>query len=263
MDGLHEKMMMPGVDNTLAGGGEMGRLMREHDWSATPVGLVDSWPQSLRTAVSICLASRFPIIVFWGPDLIQFYNDAYRTILGTTKHPSALGQRAQDCWPEIWDVIEPMLHGVLADGTSTWSENQLLLLERNGYPEECYFTFSYSPIRNETGDVGGVFCAVTETTGEVLGERRLRLLSALASRSAEAKNTEDACHLSAETIGSNSADLPFALIYLLDADGKYAHLCGTAGIPAGIAASPQTIDLEDVSSPWPLLQVAHTAIPNK
>src|SRR5690348_17578023 len=135
MDGLHEQVMLPGVDNTLAGGGEMGRLMRELDWSATPVGSVETWPQSLRTAVSICLASRFPIIVFWGPNLIQFYNDAYRPILGTIKHPSSLGQCAQDCWPEIWDVIGPMLHGVITDGTSTWSENQLLLLSRNGYPE--------------------------------------------------------------------------------------------------------------------------------
>ncbi len=258
MDGLHEQVMMPGVDNTLAGGGEMGRLMRELNWSATPVGPVDTWPQSLRTAVSICLASRFPIIIFWGPDLIQFYNDAYRPVLGTIKHPSSLGQHAQDCWPEVWDVIGPMLNDVLSNGASTWSENQLLLLERNGYPEECYFTFSYSPIRNETGDVGGVFCAVTETTGEVLGERRLKLLSALTSRSAEAKNTEDACRLTAEAIGSNAADLPFALIYLLDKDGKYAHLCGTAGLPAEIAASPQTVDLEDAFSPWPLVQVART-----
>src|SRR5207248_745677 len=103
-----------GADNTLAGGGEMGRLMRKHDWAATPLGLIEQWPQSLRTAVSICLASRFPIIIFWGKELRQFYNDAYRPMLGITKHPYALGQRAEECWPEIWDEIGRIAADMLA-----------------------------------------------------------------------------------------------------------------------------------------------------
>src|SRR6202165_4326470 len=129
----------------LAGGGGMGAYMRSLDWSQTPLGPVNKWPQSLRTSVSTCLNSRFAILIWWGPDLVMLYNDAYRDIIAS-KHPAALGHPGRQCWPEIWDIIGPMLEGVLRRGEATWSENQLLLLERNGYPEECYFTFSYRPI---------------------------------------------------------------------------------------------------------------------
>jgi hypothetical protein len=149
--------------NCFAAGGEMGALMRSFDWNSHPLGPVSVWPQSLCTAVSICLESRFPILIWWGAELFMLYNDAYRTILGNTKHPKAMGQAGAECWPEIWDVIGPMLDGVLQKGQATWSEDQLLLLDRNGYVEECYFTFSYSPIRDESGEVGGIFTAVTET----------------------------------------------------------------------------------------------------
>ena len=142
------------------------------DWERTPVGPEAVWPQSLRTALGICFESRFPIIIFWGRELVQFYNEAYSAILGA-KHPKAFGQRAQDCFPEIWDQIRPMLHGVLDTGNSTWSEDLMLALERNGFSEECYFTFSYSPINDEQG-AEGVFCAVTETTAKVLREREAR-----------------------------------------------------------------------------------------
>src|SRR5690348_15878377 len=118
------------------GDSEMAQLMRATDWAATPLGSVESWPQSLRTAVSICLASRFPILIWWGPELVMLYNDAYRPVLGVTKHPRAMGQRGRECWPEIWDVIGPMLDGVMSRGEATWSDDQLLLLDRNGYVEE-------------------------------------------------------------------------------------------------------------------------------
>ena len=244
------------TDNTLAGGGEMGQLMRERDWSKTPVGSMSSWPQSLRTAVSICLASRFPIIIFWGPDLVQFYNDAYRPVLGTNKHPSALGQQAKDCWPEVWDVIGPMLHGVLSSGEATWSENQLLLLDRNGYVEECYFTFSYSPVRNETGNVGGVFCAVTETTGEVIAERRLRTLGDVAAHTAEITTAEEICRAASQVLNNNLDDLPFTLLYLLDNQGNTAHLAGTSGRPPSPLAHPEYIELDDPQQPWPFSSVS-------
>ena len=142
------------------------------DWQRNPAGAPERWPQSLRTALDICFDSRFPIIIFWGADLVQFYNEAYSAILGA-KHPRAFGQRARDCFPEIWTQIEPMLHGVLESGTPTWSEDLMLPLERNGFAEECYFTFSYSPLTGENG-VGGVFCAVAETTAKVLREREAR-----------------------------------------------------------------------------------------
>jgi PAS domain S-box-containing protein len=242
-------------DNTLAGGGEMGKLIREHNWTSTPLGNVSQWPQSLRTAVSICLASRFPIIIFWDQQLYQFYNDAFRPILGQTKHPLALGQKADECWPEIWDVVGPMLHGVLASGEATWSKNQLLLLDRNGYLEECYFTFSYSPIRDESGEVGGVFCAVTETSGEVVGQRRLDTLQQLTASTQQANNPDEVCKFATTTLANNPADLPFVLLYLLAADGILARLAGSAGLPPGTSYSPLQVDLDDPSAHWPFLQI--------
>lgn len=245
----------------LAGGGDMGALTRARDWATTPLGSVEEWPQSLRTIVSVCLSSRFPLLVWWGPELVMLYNDAYRPILGTTKHPAALGQSGKECWPEIWHVIGPMLAGVLATGEATWSDNQLLLLERNGYVEECYFTFSYSPIRDETGGVGGVFTAVTETTEQVLGERRLRTLSALAARTAAAPTAEDACTIAVATVAHNRADIPFALLYLPDAGGAQMRLAAATGLEVATLASPSSINLgasEEAGAAWPLAQVMRT-----
>lgn len=159
----------------LAGGRELSRLIPERDWSQTPLGPIESWPQSLKTSVSICLASRFPIVLYWGPECVVLYNDAYRTILGS-KHPWALGQRCCDCWAEIWDAIGPMLEGVVQSDEATWSNDLLLALNRYGYVEECYFYFSFSPVRVEEAAVGGVFTAVIETTENIIGERRLRTL---------------------------------------------------------------------------------------
>ena len=134
-------------------GGEIGALMRATDWAETPLGSIEHWPQSLKTAVSICLLSQFPILIWWGPEYIKLYNDAYRPILGAFKHPVALGQRGQDCWIEIWPIIGPMLDSVFYEGKATWSEDQMLPLERNGYAEECYFTCNCSG--GEIGDGAG------------------------------------------------------------------------------------------------------------
>src|SRR5438105_7111876 len=168
MDSESTQMNTIVADDTLAGGGEMGALICSLDWSQTPLGPVESWPQSLRTSVSICLASHFPMLIWWGSELVMLYNDAYRPMLGTTKHPQSMGQRGRECWPEIWDIIGPMLEGVLNKGEATWSENQLLPLDRNGYVDECYFTFSYSPIRDVIGGIGVVFTAVTVMTPQML-----------------------------------------------------------------------------------------------
>jgi len=167
-----EEPASAGSPSWLSGGGEMGRLMREMDWSTTPLGSVDGWPQSLRTTVSTCLNSRYPILIWWGREMVMLYNDAYRQLLGD-KHPRSLGQRGRECWAEIWHIIGPMLDGVLERGEATWSEAQMLAVLRSGFTEEGYFTFSYSPIQVETGEVGGIFCAVTEVTRQVLDERRL------------------------------------------------------------------------------------------
>lgn len=261
MDGISAEVAISAGSDIFSGGGEMGQLMRSLDWSKTPLGPSESWPQSLRTTISICLASRFPLLIWWGPELVMLYNDAYRTLLGSTKHPQAMGQRGQECWPEIWNIIGPMLQDVLNNGSATWSDNQMLPLERNGYAEECYFTFSYSPIRDETGGIGGVFTAVTETTRRVLSERRLRMLHDLAEYSAEAKTAEEACSISAGILAQNAADIPFALLYLLEDDGKAATLAGSFGLDSNTPASPTHVHLDGESpesNQWPLSHVAHT-----
>lgn len=162
-----------GSDNNifhfLAGGGEMGHLTRTFDWSRTSLGTPDQWPQSLRTTLSIILHSKFPMFLFWGPELICFYNDAYRPSLGNNgKHPSALGSRGVDVFPEIWPDIKPLIDTVLAGGEANWSEDQLLPIYRNGKMEDVYWTFSYSPVNDESGNPSGVFVTCTETTGKIL-----------------------------------------------------------------------------------------------
>ncbi|SDT59928.1 PAS domain S-box-containing protein [Mucilaginibacter mallensis] len=158
----------------LKGGGEMGELMRTTDWSATALGTPDTWPQSLRTTLSIILNSKFPMFLWWGPELICFYNDAYRPSLGQHgKHPSILGMPAHLAWSEIWNTIKPLISQVLAGGESTWSEDQLIPIYRNGKIEDVYWTFSYSPVADESGEVAGVFVTCTETTAKIVANKQL------------------------------------------------------------------------------------------
>jgi len=207
------------VADIISGGGQMGALMRTVDWSKTSLGAITHWPQSLRTSLSICLASRFPIVLYWGPDYTVLYNDAYSTILGS-KHPRALGQRCRDCWAEVWDTIGPMLDSVIATGEATWSDDLLLPLERFGYPEECYFSFSFSPVRIETGAIGGVFTAVMETTERLIAERRLNTLRELAARIANADSEIQMFGLATEILSKNRYDFSFSVLYLLGSDGQ-------------------------------------------
>src|SRR5437867_7740457 len=137
--------------------GETAALMRTVDWPATPLGPVESWPPTLRSTLSLCLGSPVPMMIWWGPELVTLYNDAFRPILGTRKHPRALGRPGRECWLDIWNVIGPMLEGALWRGGATFSGDRLLLLDRHGDREECYFTLSFSPIRDEAGGVHGVF----------------------------------------------------------------------------------------------------------
>lgn len=152
----------------LTGGGEMGQLTRSKDWALTPIGSPGSWPQSLKTTLSIVLHSKFPMFLWWGPELICFYNDAYRPSLGENgKHPGILGIPAKEAWPEIWDIIKPLIDTVLNGGEATWSEDQLIPIFRNGSIEDVYWTFSYSPVNDETGKVAGVLVTCSETTEKV------------------------------------------------------------------------------------------------
>jgi PAS domain S-box-containing protein len=201
------------------------------------------------------------MLIWWGSELVMLYNDAYRPILGSTKHPKAIGQCGRECWQESWDIIGPMLEAVMATGQSTLCDDQLLLLDRNGYIEECYFTFSYSPIRDETGNVGGVFTAVTETTGRVLGERRLQTLRDLAARAVVAKTAQEACELTADILAENPHDIGFALSYLLDHDKQQGQLVGTTRLNPETPLSPRQIDFVSQDAPAgieALLRVAST-----
>ncbi len=209
-DQQHPLLAAPDQGSFGVPGSELASLVETGDWADGPLGPPPEWPQSLRTAVGICLSSRFPILLWWGPELVMIYNDAYRPMLGQ-KHPRALGAPGREVWGEIWDVIGPMLEQVMTGGGATWSVDQLLVLERNGYPEECYFTYSYSPITDESGGVGGVFCAVTETTERVLGERRLATLAEMAALSG-ARDREQVVATTAGILAVNAADHPFVAV---------------------------------------------------
>lgn len=232
--------------------------MRAFDWSSSPVGPAADWPASLKTAVSICIGSRYPIVLWWdNPAYTMFYNDGYIPILGVTKHPGWLGRSGKDCWKEIWSTVGPMLDSVFETGVATWSEDLLLVMDRNLPREETYFTFSYSPIQGAGDKVDGIFCACYETTGRVVGERRLQTLRDLGRTVMEVRSTEEACEAAVKTLAENTYDIPFALVYLLDDDGKKARFVCASGTEANETGAPAEIELTDSDS-WPLGQVFET-----
>ena len=258
MDWGGEKAVAAARAEWLTGGGEMGQLIREIDWSRTPIGPIESWPQCLKTAVNILVNSRYPMFVWWGLELTNIYNDAYMPMLGA-RHPQALGQSAPGVWADVWPVVGPQTEIVMREGRATWNESILLVMERHDYTEETYFTFSYSPAPDGAGGVGGVFCAVTEDTARVLGARRLKTLRDLGGRSLlEAKTAEQACRAAAVTLADNQHDFPFALIYLLDEDGERARLCETVNLPAGTKASPSTVTIGSGDDVWKFSRVIET-----
>ena len=171
---------------------EMGQAIHDFDWASTSLGPIVDWPDGLRLAVSVCLSSRFPMLVAWGPDLIKIYNDGYRPMLGTRKHPGALGSAARMVWPEIWEHIGPLFESVMATGVPTLETNQELILERNGYPEECFFTFSFSPLF-DGGEIGGVLCVASETTEQIVDRGRLECLSLVQSELVNSEQVTDVC----------------------------------------------------------------------
>ncbi len=196
------------------------------------------------------LTSRQPIWIGWGPELTYFYNDPYKSIIGG-KHPWALGRPTAEVWKEIWPDISHMLDQALKGSEGTYVESQLLIMERNGYPEETYYTFSYTPIPDDHGAVGGIFCANTEDTRKVIGERQLALLRELAARTANAKTWQEACRLSVEAFKTNRRDLPFAVLYVLEPDGKSAKRVSSLGVAPDHPAFPPELSSTD-DRPWPL-----------
>jgi PAS domain S-box-containing protein len=233
----------------LAGGGEMGELIRTHSWAGTSLGPPALWPASLKTAIRIMLTSRQPIWIGWGSELIFFYNDAYRSIVGG-KHPTALGEPTSVVWHEIWDEIGPMLATAMSGEEGTYVEEQLLIMERNGYPEETYYTFSYSPIPDGHAGAGGIICANSEDTRRVIGERQLTLLRDVATRIANSHSWQAVAARAMEAIGGNPKDIPFACLFAVPPGTGAAELIGAAGIEPGHEAAK--------GEAWPLRRALST-----
>ena len=234
--------------------------MRGRDWSRTPLGPPGQWSASLRMMVSFLLANRFPLLLWWGPKYIQIYNDAYRPILGT-KHPLALGQPVSACWSEIWDVLQPLIDTPFHGGAATWMEDIELEVHRHGFTEESHFTIAYSPVPDETAarGIGGVLATVHEITEQVIGQRRLGILSALGARVAEAKTTNGSCAVAAETLIEHPKDVPFVLMYLLEPGNARLRRVCEFGISAASAGPAQVaLDSPEARAPWPLAQTVDT-----
>ena len=222
---------------------ETGKLILSKDWSVTTLGSIHKWPQSLITSINICLSSRFPIAVLWGKELVQFYNDAYKDIIGS-KHPSSLGANCKDVWAEIWHIVGPMLEeDVLKKGESTLSENQLLILNRRGYAEECYFTFSYSPLYDELNQIHGVFCTCQETTHETVNRRRLSTLQSLSERISDASSVTDILKKASEVFKTSTRDFPFFVMYRINEVTGNAERVSISGIKPDHELTSEHIDL--------------------
>ncbi|WP_171810940.1 hybrid sensor histidine kinase/response regulator [Corallococcus exiguus] len=226
----------------MRGGSVMGRLILERDWSGTPLGPIASWPPTLRTLVSMCLTTRFPMFIYWGPERVQLYNDAGIPIMGA-KHPDhALGP-LRDVFPELWHPLGSMFDELERTKQANWAESQSLPIQRGGSAEEAYFTWSYTPVLDDDGKVVGFYTPALETTGQVLGQRRLRTLHLLTQRTGGASSVEEACRAGLDALGENPADLPFTWLYVTDADGARASLVGSTGMGARSAAVPAHFDL--------------------
>ena len=220
------------------GQAEMARRVREFDWSGTVLGPRQDWPQSLVTTLSVVLNSRFPMFLFWGPEAICLYNDAYRPSLGQDMHPRALGSRGQDLWAEIWDIIGPQIADVMATGAQTWHENQLVPFDRNGYLEEIYFTYSYSPVHEESGAVGGTLVVCAETTDQVISNRRLTTLLGLSNL--KPGTTAEAASQVKAVLAAATTDLPFTALYEVPTGGA-ARQVALTGLPAEASLLPTSV----------------------
>ncbi|CCE11314.1 putative sensor histidine kinase with multiple PAS and a response regulator receiver domain (modular protein) [Bradyrhizobium sp. STM 3843] len=246
----NERHRLAERERLFSGGSELARLMLDFDWEATSIGPPENWPRSLKTAVRIMLTSQQPIWIGWGQELIYLYNDPYKAIIGG-KHPWALGRPTSVVWSEIWDDISPLLARASGGNEGTYSEAQLLIMERNGFPEETYYTFSYSPIPDDDGLPGGIFCANTDDTQRVISERRLSLLRELASAAAEARSIEDACTRSAQALSRDLRDLPFAMLYMIGPSGESASLKALSGIDRDHPAVQSSLSLAG-DGIWPV-----------
>ena len=238
----------------LRGSGEMGERIRSFDWASHPLGPVEGWPQSLKIVIRIMLASRYAMWMGWGPEFYFFCNDAYLPTVGI-KESWVLGASARKVWEEIWPDIGPRAESVVKTGQATWDESLPLFLERSGYTEETYHTFSYSPVPDDDGSINGMLCVVTEDTERVIGERRLAMLRELASDLAATKSEEDLFNVVCHRLGEYSKDLPFVLVYLFEGAGELARLACTHGAKSGDAIAPPLINKDAADAVWPAQEI--------
>ena len=236
-------------------GGHMGALIRAKDWTQTPLGSPESWPQALKTTLRIILTSQQPMFVWWGPDLINIYNDAYMSIIGD-KHKSALGRPAREIWPEIWNDLIPRVDAVMRDNIGTYDEKMLLLMQRKGYTEETYFTFSYSPITGEDGKTEGLFCVNSDETQQVLWERQMHIMRELSKNIVHLRSRSKVYAAAFEIFEANPKDFPFSIMYEVSDDGKELKL--VQKVPGDLPAeiSEPVIDLSKYSEKFPEFQQA-------
>ncbi|HEV2984742.1 MAG TPA: GAF domain-containing protein, partial [Vicinamibacterales bacterium] len=235
----------------------MAKAIKGINWSETPLGPMASWPQSLRTTVSLVQASNFPISLVWGPDHVQIYNDGYWPICGA-KHPTAMGQDFRTCWASAFPVIGEAYASAWS-GQSAYLEKMRMFLDRYGFLEETWFTFSFSPITDESGGVGGLFHPVTEMTSQMLSERRGRTLRDLTSRAGKAKTIDEAFAIATQVLAGSDLDVPFFLLYLVDAEAKGARLVGQNGLQPGTLVNPELVDLGVAGKQlWRIAEVART-----
>src|SRR4051794_9626855 len=208
----------------------IGRDLLAVDWDATPVGPPESWPKSLATVVRIVVASRFSMWMGWGPELTFFSNDAYRRDTLGKKYPWALGRPAREVWAEIWPDIGPRIDRVMQTGVASWEEALMLFLERSGYREETYHTFSYSPLTDDEGVISGMLCVVSEDTERVVAERRMATLRDLGTDPTAVRTEAEVVAAACRQLDGASQSLPFSLVYRFDEDRR-AVLAGASGVP--------------------------------
>jgi signal transduction histidine kinase len=229
------------IELVFAGDSDMAARMRAFDWSQTDLGPVGQWPQSLRAGVQIMLGSGHPMMISWGPDYTMLYNDAYGVVVGS-KHPGALGRSCREVLAEAWDYIGPRFDAVYQEGRSISTvSHQMFTFHRKDYLEECYFAFSYSPVPDDNGNIGGVLTNALDLTDRVVEDRRKQLLRDLASRVAQARNEEDVWRVSLDTLGQNPTSAPFTLLYECQPSQQEARLAGVS-LVSNEALHPQTID---------------------
>lgn len=245
------------MDVVFARAGEMAPLLYAFDWGSTALGDPTTWPQSLRSAASICLGAKYPIALYWGPELTLLYNDAWSLIPGD-KHPWALGRSAHEVWPDIWDIVGPEIDGALA-GEGMWVADRMLPMDRWGYVEETYFNYNLSPITAEDGRIEGVFNAGLETTPRVVASRHQRVLIDLIAETASATSVEEAFAGAIKALADHREVSPFAVLYRLD-DGV-AHLAGSTGVSPGGEGTGPAVVLGVDDDPWRIHHAIETRRP--